>query len=450
MRILIVDDEKAFAQSLRALLIKRKYSITVVYSAEKALEALSGENFDVLLTDMKMEGMDGLSLVRYVAQEYPQIESIVITAYASIENAVEAMKSGAFSYYIKSSDPRELLFDLEKLQTMHELKSANQLLKEGTNSQEYMLDTKNEKFRQLLHFARKVAPTDANVLLLGESGVGKEVIARYIHNHSTRHREVFLPLNCYSFSDTMLEAELYGHEHGSFTGASSSRIGRFEASDKGTLFLDEIGDIPLSTQSKILRNIERKEIERIGSNETIALDFRLISATNSLMDEAIATGKFRQDLYYRISTVLLHIPPLRERKEDLPLLIRYFSKRISTEMKKPVLEIGDELMGALLQYNYPGNLRELKNIIERLVVLSENGRVQMKQLRSFSMFGSIAFDQKNFHEPLLSLRDVRRNAEKKHIESILQDCDSNMEEAAQILQLSIRQLYNKVKEYNIK
>lgn len=444
LRLLLVDDERDFRELLSIILQRAGYAADTAENGEEAVSMLREREYDIVLTDMKMGGMDGIELIEYINSLNKGIKCIVITAYGSVENAVEAMKKGAFSYFIKSNSPQELIFEIEKIGKIKALSEENSLLKGEIGRQDYILTSKSPEFNKVISYAEKAAATDSNILILGESGVGKEVVARFIHEASLRRREIFMAVNCYSFSDSLLEAELYGHEKGAFTGSLNMRKGRFEASDKGTLFLDEIGDIPLSTQIKILRNIENKEIERIGSNKAIKVDFRLICATNKNLREEILGGRFREDLYYRISTVIIKVPPLRQRKEDLPMLIDYFLKGAEKELKRKVTEIDDDLMNVLLNYDYPGNVRELKNIIERLVVIAENGRLSLKEVEEYDVFSNSRLLKTN-----RSLKEVRQHAEKNYIARTLHSCDFSITKTAEILQITTRQLYNKLKEYGI-
>lgn len=334
LKLLVIDDEADFRELLKIILEKKGYIVDIAHSGEMGINMINKNEYDVVLTDMIMDGISGIKVLEHVKSLDCGIECIIITGFGSVENAVDAMKNGAFSYFIKSNNPQELIFDIEKVKKIKLLSKENSVLKKEFKKSEFILTSKSPLLKKTIKLAEKAAQTDLNVLILGESGVGKEVIARYIHMCSRRKNEIFMPVNCYSFSDSLLESELYGHEKGSFTGSNSMRVGRFEASHNGTLFLDEIGDIPLSTQIKILRNIDRKEIERIGSNKVIKTDFRLISATNKNLNEAIADKNFREDLYYRISTVIIEIPPLRKRKEDLPILIDYFLHKTQLETKK--------------------------------------------------------------------------------------------------------------------
>jgi len=445
LRLLLVDDEKEFRDLLCIILRREGYLVEAAENGSEAIKMIEENEYDVVLTDMKMDGVDGIQLLEYIGTLDRKIECIIITAFASVENAVEAMKKGAFSYFIKSNNPQELIFDIEKICKIKSLSEENSLLKDEIIRNDYILKSKSSDFQKTIKYAEKVAKTDSNVLILGESGVGKEVLARYIHQCSNRKNEIFMAVNCHSFSDSLLEAELYGHEKGAFTGSQHMRKGRFEASDKGTLFLDEIGDIPISTQVKILRNIENKEIERIGNNKSIKVDFRLICATNKDLKNEIFNNRFRKDLYYRISTVIIEIPPLRRRKEDLPILIDYFLRKTEEELKKKVEALDEDLMSVLLNYDYPGNVRELKNIIERLVVIAENDRLTLKDVNQYDVFSNFRVSNNK-----KSLKEVRNYAECNHIMRILEIHDYNIDKAAETLEITARQLYNKINRYNIK
>jgi DNA-binding NtrC family response regulator len=437
LKLLLIDDEADFLDLLRMILTRNGYEVTTAQNGADGLEKLrSAGPFDVVLTDLLMDGMTGLDVLGAVQTDFPETETIIMTAYGSIETAVDAMKHGAFSYYIKSNNPEEILMALEKIQKIRQLETKNSVLSDLQTSGGAMLNSQSPAFNRALDHALKAAQTDVNVLILGESGVGKEIFARFIHEHSTRSREVFLPVNSYAFSDSLLESELYGHEKGAFTGSAGQRIGRFEASDKGTLFLDEIGDLPLSTQVKILRTVETREISRIGSNTLIPTDFRLLCATNRNLSEAIREKTFREDLYYRISTIILEIPPLRERCEDIPLLFEHFLAQAQRDIKKTITRVEDSLKEQLFHYNFPGNVRELKNVVERLVVLSEDG-----VLKDQGLFSKPAANQ--------SLRHIRQSAERRHILAMLEQHNRDLPKVAAVLEISLRQLYNKLNAYGI-
>lgn len=328
--ILIVDDEQEFRQTLSMIVEGVGYKTMTAANSEEALRIIDGEDeVNLMLTDLRMPGMSGIELIREARIRNPKLEIIVITAYGTIESAVEAVKVGAGSYFVKSEDPMNLLADIHRVYEIYRLTRENELLKkQDSPTSEFFLETKNSKYAEILEICRKAADSNINVLILGESGVGKEIIAKYIHQNSSRVQKRFVPVNCQRFSDGTIESELFGHEKGAFTGASGRRIGRFEEANEGTLFLDEIGDLPLATQGKLLRTLENRTVERVGSNKPIALDIRLISATNKNLDELVNENVFREDLFYRINTLTITVPPLRERKEDLPEMIDFFVQKI--------------------------------------------------------------------------------------------------------------------------
>lgn len=445
-KVLVVDDELEFRNVYKLMLQYKDYEVTLAASGEECLKILDKNSYDLVLTDLKMDGIDGIELLKKIKESNYNCEVILITAFSTVENAVTAMKLGAFGYFIKGQDPQILLKEIEKLVKINELKNDYKIIRNNLMNYNYFLETNSNKFKEVLRIAEKAAESNSNILILGESGCGKEVIAKYIHQFSKRKDKNFVAVNCQVFSDGLLESELFGHEKGAFTGAIEKRIGRFEEADKGTLFLDEIGEIPANTQVKLLRVIENKCIERIGSNNKINIDLRLISATNKNLAKEIAEGRFREDLFYRINTIIIDVLPLRERKEDITSLINYFLNNFKFEMKKNISNIEDGLMEILINYDYPGNVRELKNIIERLVVLSENGILRKKDLPSVKVRNEENFE---FSTGLRTLRDVRQNAEISYIKHVLERCNNNISEAARVLDISRRQLYNKLYEYNI-
>ena len=443
-KILVVDDEAEFRNVYRIMLEYKGYEVTVASSGEECLDLLKKASYDLVLTDLKMNGMDGIELLKKIKDNNYSCEVILVTAFSTVDSAVTAMKLGAFGYFIKGQDPQILLKEVEKIFKIRQLTYNNQSIKNNLMQSNYLLETLNKKFKDVLRIAEKAAASNSNILILGESGTGKEVISKYIHQCSLRKDENFVAVNCQVFSDGLLESELFGHEKGAFTGAIEKRIGRFEEADKGTLFLDEIGEIHPHIQVKLLRAIENRSIERIGSNKKINVDLRLISATNKDIYKNIEKGEFREDLFYRINTIIIEIPPLRERKEDIPAFINFFLNMFKNEMKKSIDNVEDSLMDTLMNYDYPGNIRELKNIIERLVVLCDNNMLSKEDLPLLNI--------KNNAQTNLSLRtlkDVRHYAEENHIKQVLNNCRNNITEAAKILDISRRQLYNKLYEYNI-
>ncbi len=434
-KILLVDDEKEYLDVIKLILESNQFKVKTANSGHDALKKMSKESFDLVITDLIMPEMTGLELLEQIKEHHSDSEVILFTGYGSVQNAVDAMKRGAFGYFIKSHDPDELIIEIKKVAKLRQyIKRSEQ------HKTEFVMETKNRGFRKVLDTIEKAAKSDVNILLLGESGVGKEILAQYIHQLSTRQQEAFVPVNCHAFSESLLESELFGHEKGAFTGASDMRIGRFEAADYGTLFLDEIGDTTLNIQVKLLRSLESKAIERIGSNQLREIDFRLVCATNRDLNQMISGSDFREDLFYRISTITVTIPPLRERKEDLPSLIQYFFDKIKLEMKKEITHVEDLVITRLLQYDYPGNIRELRNIIERLVVLSENGEIIADDLPEH-------FEGEPTEEE--TLRSYREQAEKVFIIKVLEEHKYNMTKSAAKLGISRRQLFNKVERYKI-
>lgn len=442
--ILIVDDEIEYQNTMDIILSSKGYKIISASSGEEAINILHEHDIDLVITDLRMPNMSGTDLVSKVKEINREIDIIIVTAYGSIESAVEAIKLGAKSYFVKSEDPTNLISAVAQIAKIKELSFENRILRETRGYPEAFLETKNIEFSRMLKICDKAAASNINVLLLGESGVGKEVLANYIHMKSERKNKYFVPVNCQVFSSGLIESELFGHEKGAFTGATERRIGRFEQANGGTIFLDEIGDLPLETQSKLLRSIENHTIERLGSNNLIPLDIRVISATNKDINKIISEGRFREDLLFRINTLTISIPPLRERREDLPGLIKFFVSKIEREQKKTIKTIEKGVIDKLLNYNYPGNVRELKNILERLITLSDDGVISLHEVegvRQVTLSDDII--------PKTSLREARKLFEKRFIEKSLASNGQNVSKTAHSLQISERQLWNKISEYHI-
>lgn len=437
MNILIVDDEKIFIDTMELILLSNDYFSSAATSGEEALKFMENNPVDLVITDYKMKGINGIELLQMVKERYPKTEVIIVTGYGDVKHAVQAMKLGAFAYFVKSHDPEELILEVKKIEKMINFQKKIDSL----SVENVFLESDNAAFKKALSLATRAANSNTNILLLGESGSGKEVFANYIHNLSGRRENPFIAVNCHAFSETLLHSELYGHEKGSFTGATNLRIGKIEAANTGTLFLDEVGDTSLDVQVNLLRAIDTKSIERVGSNKLIPVDFRLICATNRNMKEIIETGEFREDFYYRISTIVITIPPLRERREDLEKLINYFISIFGIEMKKNITGVEPEALNVLMNYDYPGNIRELKNIIERMVVLSIDGVISVDDIPE-EIKGTSTYK--------MTLKDIRNLAEKKHIQKKLMINNFNMTKTAEELDISRRQLFNKINELGIK
>jgi len=448
-KILIVDDEPDYCEVLDTILSAKGYTTRKTSKPREVVDMLTEEDFDLVLSDLIMPEMDGISLLKAIKKKQPNTYVIIMTAFGTIENAVNAMKLGAYTYAIKGSNPEELLTEIENISKMRAYDKEEKKAADSAGQTEYMLDSGNAQYRHVLDIAKKAAQSDVNILILGESGVGKEVIAEFIHRESKRKDKPFMDINCYALSDSLIESELFGHEKGAFTGAASMRIGRFEAANGGTLFLDEIGDIPMSTQAKILKAIESKKILRIGRNDPISVDFRLISATNKDLQLEIREGRFREDLFYRLSTIIIEVPPLRKRKEDLDKLIDFFIKKSEAVMNVEIKEIDRNVTNFLRSYDYPGNVRELKNMIERLVVLSENGVISEAGLMN-TKAAPEAESMTDFFGNDRPLREIRSDFEAKYIEMLLEKNNHNIGKTAEILGISRRQLFNKISEYGLK
>lgn len=444
--ILIVDDEIEYQKVISLILEEEGYNTFTSSSAQDAMEKISDLEIDLVITDLKMPKVSGLTLLQWIMENYPTIPVIVATGFGSIESAVETMKKGAKGYFVKGQNPESLIIDINRIFEIHKLKKSNTILKKQIPAPEFFLNSKNPEMQSILNICKKIAKSNINVLILGESGVGKEVIAQYIHKISNRKDELFIPVNCAVFSDGTIESELFGHEKGAFTGAHEKRIGRFEEANNGTLFLDEVGEITPEVQVKLLRVFETQKIERVGSNKSINLDIRLIAATNSNMKNAIETGDFRKDLWYRINALTITIPPLRDRKEDIESFIYFFLNKIEKDQKKSITKIEDSLKEVLLTYDYPGNLRELKNIIERLVVLSEDGILRKEDL-NFKIPVTLDPDKPS---DISSLKEARAHFEADYITHILKYTQGNVSESAKILEITSRQLWNKISEYRLK
>ncbi len=449
VKLLIVDDEIEYRETYRMLLENRGFTVGEAGSVDEALDIMSNEYYPIVISDVIMPGKDGLYLLERIKSRYGgSVEVIIVTGYGSIENAVKAIRVGALGYFIKSGNPDDLFREIDKARRLVQFEKKKELEERSSGSGLFLHQSENPRIRKILEDIQTLSDSSCNVLITGESGVGKEIFAKHIHYSSEAADGIFMPTNCQAFSENLLEAELFGHEKGAFTGAAAKRIGRFEEANGGTMFLDEIGEISQSTQVKLLRVLDSRYIERIGSNKRIPVNFRLISATNKNLQHEISSGRFREDLYYRINTMTIEIPPLRERREDLEGMIRFFVSHLSEEIKKESKGPTKETLRYLLEYDYPGNIRELKNIIERLIVLSKDGYLRMEQVEERNE--EDAREKKAGAGEILSYKEAKRRFEKKYISQVLSTNDNNITKAAQSMGISRRQLFNKITEYKLK
>jgi DNA-binding NtrC family response regulator len=441
IKILVVDDEAIVRESLSDWLKDAGYQVFTAENGHKALEVIEKEKPGIMITDMVMPGMDGIELMRRVKQIQPDIEVIIITAYGSIPTAIAAMKEGAYDYIEKPFCPERAELLVKKLAEHQELVEENLSLRQKLEDR-YRFENiiaKSSKMQRVIEVIKVVAKSNATVLITGESGTGKELVARAIHSQSHRRNKPFVAVSCAALPESLLESELFGHEKGSFTGAYAQKKGKFEFANGGTLFLDEIGEMSANIQVHLLRVLEEKEFTRVGGNEPIKGDVRVISATNKDLRKAIEKQEFREDLYYRLNVVNIELPPLRERKEDIPLLAAHFLNKFASENRKEVTGFSPDAMEFLLDYDWPGNVRELENAIERAVILAKDSLIAIADFPQENL--SLAYST----TPRKNLKEV----EKTHVLNVLRETGGNYSEAARILGISRMTLYNKAKEYGL-
>jgi DNA-binding NtrC family response regulator len=440
-RILVVDDEAAMRESLKDWLTEDGYDVGLSASGEEGLNMAQESSWDVVLLDLKMPGMDGLETLRRLKELREDAEIIMMTAYATVDTAVQAMKEGAFDYLVKPFDPDEVELLIKRIVAHRELVLENILLRKKLEEQ-YQYDEiigKSDAMQEIFDLISRVAPTDSTVLITGESGTGKELIAQAVHGNSDRCYMPFVAVSCGALPESLLESELFGYEKGAFTGADHPKRGRIEMADKGTLFLDEIGDISLKTQVDLLRVLQQKEISRLGSEETVQVDVRILAATHRDLKQAIEENRFREDLYYRLNVITIHVPPLRERKEDIPLLADAFVRKYCLEMNREMANLEPSALNLLMDYDWPGNVRELENIIERALVIGRGKEISVEDL---------PFTRKELVPEALP-RSLKL-MEKVHIQRILDENDWNISQAARELDIDRQTLYNKIQKYGLK
>lgn len=449
--VLIVDDEKNYLVVLEALLGPEGYEIMTVENAQAALELIQGTDLDLVITDMKMPGMSGMELLEAAKKIKPEMPVIMMTAYGTIEMAVEAMKKQAYDYITKPFQNEELKLTVRKALQNHRLIKENRLLSEAL-SDRYQYGNiigKSKPMLEIYDLIRKVAQSRASVLITGPSGTGKELIAKAIHYNSPRKGRPFISVNCGALTETLLESELFGHEKGAFTGAISMKKGRFELADEGTLFLDEVGEMPPSLQVKLLRVLQEMEFERVGGTKAIRVDVRVLSASNRNLKEDVAEGLFREDLFYRLHVIHIEVPPLRERKEDIRLLVHHFIDKYRQDEGKEKIELAPETWKALYNYPWPGNVRELENVIERAVVLNSGALIEFEDLPPEFSEKPQELDIDRFISPDAELQPTLEKIEEKLIRRALMQANNVQAHAAEMLGITKSLIQHKMKKYNI-
>ncbi len=439
MNILLIDDNLSFRDAFALYFKDKGLNVDVCENAINALEQIHKKNYDVAFVDYQLPGMNGIELLKELKKDNPVLEVIIITGHASLETAVEAGRIGAFDYLSKPFQPDQAMELVHQI--MENRKSdQNGFYEFDFDGKPMRIIGQSKQMRHIFEMIDKIAPTESTVLVLGESGTGKEMIARAIHAASLRTNKPFFAMDCGSLVESLFESELFGHAKGSFTGAHTTKHGAFELANKGTFFFDEIGNISLNVQAKILRAIQEKEIRRVGDTQSIKVDVRIIAATNRDLKDSVDQGTFREDLYYRISVIPIHLPPLRERKDDIPLLIEHFIQKHNHKRRgNDIQSVSDNAFNALMGYHWPGNIRELENVIERAIVIEESLVIHESSLPA------------HIHSTTLSETDTLSLAdmEKRHIHNILEKFQGNISKSAKALQIDRKTLYDKIRKYDL-
>ena len=444
IKILVAEDEPGLRLALRANL-KTHYDVHEAENGLQAVEAVRHQVFDVVLMDIRMPEMDGLDALAQIKKISPEVPVFLMTAFQSVETARAALQLGASDYIVKPVDMEELKANIDRLLEYRSMQRENVLLKErlGEQFDESNIIARSAEMQEVLESIALIAPTDATVLILGESGTGKELVANLIHERSPRARQPLVKLNCAALTETLLESELFGHERGAFTGATTRKQGRFELADTGSFFLDEIGEMSSVTQAKLLRVLQEQQFERVGGTQTIHVDVRIIAATNTNPAAEVKAGRFREDLYYRLNVVPIQLPPLRERREDIPVLAEHFLKHYAAKNHRVVRQIMPEALDLLMRYDWPGNVRELQNAIERGVIIAREELLTPEELPMAVRQNTTSTDG-TVHSGTI------KEMEREWIAKILSQVDGNRTKAAEILGITRKTLQNKIKEYGLK
>jgi two-component system response regulator AtoC len=450
-RILIIDDEENFRHLLSVILIKEGYEVETASNGEEGLQKALASPFDQILCDIRMARMDGLEFLKEIKKTELETTVIVMSAYGTVDIAIEAMKLGAYDYISKPFKPDEIILTLRKAEEREQLRRENQLLRREV-AQKYSFEnivSKNEKMQKMFDVIKKVARYKSTVLITGESGTGKELVARALHYNSERSQNPFIPVNCGAIPENLLESELFGHVKGAFTDAIRTKKGLFEEADGGTLFLDEIGELPAQLQVKLLRVLQEGEIRRIGESKSIKVNVRIVVATVKDLTKEVNEGRFREDLFYRLNVLPIHIPPLRERKEDIPLLIHHFINKYNQSMNKNVGGIDHKALETLMNHSWFGNVRELENTIERAIVLAEKNNIELENLPIETQEFKEEFESEPLPDEEYSIKKASKALEINLIKRALRKTKGNHTHAAKVLEISHRALLYKIKEYGI-
>jgi DNA-binding NtrC family response regulator len=445
-RVLVVDDEEIVRESLGGWLAQDGLAVETASDGPSAVERLKDGKWAIALVDLKMPGMDGLQVLQEAKRIQPETAVVMMTAYATVDTAVSAIKLGAYDYLMKPFDPEELSLMIQKILSQQQLVHDNEVLRKALKREYGFHDviSKSPAMQQVFELARAAAPSSSTVLVLGESGTGKEVLARAIHKESSRKDGPFVAVSCAALTETLLESELFGHERGAFTGASARRKGKFEAAHGGTLFLDEIGDISPKLQVDLLRVLEERKVQRVGGNEPVDVDVRVIAATHRDLRKLASEGKFREDLFYRLNVIAIQLPPLRDRKEDIPLLVERFLETLAVELNKRIDGVSADALAALMSHGWPGNVRELRNVLERGAVVAQGSVIQLPDLGLRPTGASPGASAGRTEPP--SLDEIER----RHVVEVLSFTGGNVTQAARILGIDRVTLYNKMRRYQLR
>jgi two-component system response regulator PilR (NtrC family) len=444
-KVLIVDDEKIIRDSLELLLKEEGYKTDTSADGEDALEKIKQEGFDIVITDIKMPKLDGIELMQKAKDISPNTFFIIMTAYASVNTAIEALRQGAYDYLIKPVEFDDVILRLKRLVTYKKLAAENISLRQRLSTEMGFQNIigKSESMKRVFDLIMRVSSTNSNVLIVGKSGTGKELVAKAIHFNGLRKDQIFLPVNCGAISENLIESELFGHKKGAFTGATEDKLGLFKVADGGTIFLDEIAELPLNLQVKLLRVLEDRQFIPVGATRSVTTDVRIIAATNQNLFEKVKAGEFREDLYYRLNVVEIKLPTLNERREDIPLLVNHFIEKFRTEMGRKIIGVDNDTMRLLVSNDWRGGVRELENVIERAIIFAKEEIITVNDLSDYVKGSSFsdAFPD--------SLKDAMRIFEREHIIKTIKKYEYNKEEASKMLQIGLSSLYRKMEELDI-